>query len=366
MAVAQRAAEKPRSVVRLRDAERFSDDLGGFGLVVGPATVARCDKDDAADWCVRRYLVARSIRGELRFPTTVKAYSRSVPRFILEGPGDELLGVEVGIADSGALQYRPDEKDAEGDIVRLYPRGGMSEEPGRSLVESLSSVVSQAGRTIASVDRGVIPPCDLIVFVAAADQLRDDDETSLARMKNAPFPVQPFRQIHVLSGDTIVLDILAARARVRLAGNYDHDFQQWLRRQATLARLGDAAQLDLAHLAEELESLAGKDRRAIYSHIRNILHHLLKWEFQKARRSKSWLRSLTNARNEIDAIIEDSPSLGADALLNEALVKEYDRARRLALVDTKLSETALPSQCPFSVEQVLDKAYPAPDALKKD
>ena len=36
--------------------------------------------------------------------------------------------------------------------------------------------------------------------------------------------------------------------------------------------------------------------------------HIIKWQIQPERRSRSWLATITNARIEIAAILEDEPS----------------------------------------------------------
>jgi hypothetical protein len=51
------------------------------------------------------------------------------------------------------------------------------------------------------------------------------------------------------------------------------------------------------------------EKRALASHLRVLLLHLLKWQEQPARRGPSWRRSIRNARQEIEEIVAESPSL---------------------------------------------------------
>ncbi len=69
--------------------------------------------------------------------------------------------------------------------------------------------------------------------------------------------------------------------------NYETDFYQWTQQQAALLRQGQWSQVDAANLAEEIESMGKSDRRAIWSHLINILLHLLKWQYQPERRGNS-------------------------------------------------------------------------------
>jgi hypothetical protein len=50
------------------------------------------------------------------------------------------------------------------------------------------------------------------------------------------------------------------------------------------------------HLAEEIESLGGEQEHAVESRFANLLVHLLKWRYQRERRSKSWRQSILVAR----------------------------------------------------------------------
>src|SRR5215831_11171986 len=92
---------------------------------------------------------------------------------------------------------------------------------------------------------------------------------------------------------------------------YDQDFYAWTQEQAALLREGAVHELDLGNLAEEIESLGKSDRRALGSHLRNLVMHLHKWQYQPDGRftGHSWESSIINARDEIAMILEDSHSL---------------------------------------------------------
>ncbi len=136
---------------------------------------------------------------------------------------------------------------------------------------------------------------------------------------------------------------------------YDADFYLWTRQQAALLRQGRLQAVDATHLAEEIESMGKSDRRALGSHLRSILLHLLKWRHQPDRRGASWESSIRNGRDEVEEILADSPSLNAQ--LVDFLETEYRRARRIATSETGLPMNTFSDQCPFTVEQVLDAEY---------
>jgi Domain of unknown function DUF29 len=136
---------------------------------------------------------------------------------------------------------------------------------------------------------------------------------------------------------------------------YDTDFYQWTQTQAAALRAKDVAALDLEHLAEEIESLGKRDRRAVESYLEVILLHLLKWAYQSERRGWSWEKSLLQARNRLAKLLRDNPSLAnqVPGFLDVA----YPHARRLAALETSLPLTTFPATCPWASEQVLDEDF---------
>ena len=70
--------------------------------------------------------------------------------------------------------------------------------------------------------------------------------------------------------------------------SYDEDFTAWAFEQAELLRRGQLADADLPHLAEEIESLGNEQIHALESFYTLLIFHLLKWQFQPDRRSRSW------------------------------------------------------------------------------
>ena len=136
---------------------------------------------------------------------------------------------------------------------------------------------------------------------------------------------------------------------------YDSDFYLWSANQAALIREGKFDQLDIENVAEEIESLGRSDRKSMMSQLQRLLSHLLKWQFQPSRRSKSWRLSIYSAREEIGVLVEDSPSLNES--LSSGLAKAYLAARKRAALETGLPSEDLPSECPYSLGQILNEDF---------
>ncbi len=140
-----------------------------------------------------------------------------------------------------------------------------------------------------------------------------------------------------------------------MTGLYDADFHAWTQQQAELLRDGQLQALDLDHLAEEIESMGASERRELGSRLNVLLTHLLKYRFQPDQRSSGWVGTINEQRNQLERLLEQSPSLRR--LLPEALTAEYRRARRDAARETGLARDSFPEACPFGLEQALDPDY---------
>lgn len=133
---------------------------------------------------------------------------------------------------------------------------------------------------------------------------------------------------------------------------YEADFNLWLEKQAVALRQGKFEDLDIDNLVEEIESLSRSDKRALRSHLRVLLLHLLKWKYQSDHLSRSWQASIYNSRQEIQELLVDSPSL--KPYITEVLATCYQNARVNAVAETGLALATFPKQCPFSLEEVLN------------
>jgi len=136
---------------------------------------------------------------------------------------------------------------------------------------------------------------------------------------------------------------------------YDEDLYAWALANARHLRNGALDKVDATNIAEELEDMGKSERRALGSHIRVLLTHLLKWAYQPGLRSPSWRLSIRNARDQIGRILEASPSLRRE--LPEVVEREYPRARAYAADETGLPLEGLPEGAPFGMEQMLDEAF---------
>ena len=114
---------------------------------------------------------------------------------------------------------------------------------------------------------------------------------------------------------------------------YERDFYAWTRVQVReLRRLKSLrlnAALDLDHLALEIRDLGGEQLFAIQRHTERLTEHLLKLKYSRHEQPRrQWLRTVNNARNEIERRLTTS----LRRRLLTSLPKLYGHARRDAVL----------------------------------
>src|SRR6266446_5324856 len=87
-------------------------------------------------------------------------------------------------------------------------------------------------------------------------------------------------------------DVGLAPADTPAAAEYERDFYSWLMEQARHVRAGRWDALDRDNLAEEIESLGREQFNKLESALRVLLLHILKWDHQRDKRTRSWALSV--------------------------------------------------------------------------
>lgn len=140
-----------------------------------------------------------------------------------------------------------------------------------------------------------------------------------------------------------------------MATPYQSDFYQWTQDQSRLILSHSWDKVDWQNIAEEIESLGRKEKQELVNRLEILLGHLLKWQYQPQRRGNSWLATIREQRRKIDRLLQANPSL--KPYISEALDLAYEDGVDLAVRETDLPPETFPSNCTFSMEQVLDPAF---------
>jgi hypothetical protein len=150
---------------------------------------------------------------------------------------------------------------------------------------------------------------------------------------------------------------------MEVIADYNKDFYAWLMKNADLLRQHKFNEVDIEHVAEELEAMGKSEKRELTSRLTVLLAHLLKWKFQPALRSRSWKNTILTQRIDITELLEDSPSLHYE--LGERIVIAYEKARLSAEDETGIDKNNFPDNCPFTFEQLLKKDFLPEDENNK-
>ncbi len=147
---------------------------------------------------------------------------------------------------------------------------------------------------------------------------------------------------------------------------YERDFHKWLNEQARMLRDGNLTALDTENLAEEIEDMGRSEKRAMLSQLARLMAHLLKWSAQKERRRRnkrsenSWRGSIAGARNQLNRLLKESPSL--KRYLASILGEAYVLATKWAMEESGLPEMAFPGRCPWTIQQMMREDFYPDDA----
>ncbi|MGA3311250.1 MAG: DUF29 domain-containing protein [Xanthobacteraceae bacterium] len=152
----------------------------------------------------------------------------------------------------------------------------------------------------------------------------------------------------------------SAPADARDGARYDRDLYSWAVEQAALLRAGRLAEVDALSLAEEIDDVGSKQYDKLQSALRLILLHLLQWDHQPERRSRSWQLSIAVQRRHVLRVLRKNP--GLKTVVDEAVTEAYEIARLEAAAQTLLEEDIFPVECPYSWNEIMDRAIHWPPA----
>ena len=137
---------------------------------------------------------------------------------------------------------------------------------------------------------------------------------------------------------------------------YDRDQHLWLEEAIAKLRVKDFQSLDLVHLIEELEIVAGRDRAEIENRLGVLLAHLLKRLYVQSEYDyRGWEVTIREQRRHLKIALQQSPSL------KRFFVEAFDRAWQDALIEVRedYPQVSFPDQWQFSqdVEILLTQRF---------
>ena len=148
---------------------------------------------------------------------------------------------------------------------------------------------------------------------------------------------------------------MSAKPEILPNSLYEQDYAAWATETGRLIREGRFAETDIENVAEEIEAMAGRDRRELLNRMTVLIQHLLKWTSQPEKRSRSWQSTIVTQRIRIRRLLHQSPSLRA--AVSGSLADVYADAVVAARAETGLPADTFPARCPFSAAEILDLEF---------
>lgn len=134
---------------------------------------------------------------------------------------------------------------------------------------------------------------------------------------------------------------------------YHTEYDQWLAQTILLLKNRQLDSIDYEHLIVELEALGRSEKSAVKNLLLQIIVHLLLYEFWKTERDRNinhWAGEIVTFRVQL----EDKLTTNLRNLLAQELENIYSNAVLIAFKKTRLT---IPQNCPYSLEQLLDKDW---------
>jgi hypothetical protein len=145
------------------------------------------------------------------------------------------------------------------------------------------------------------------------------------------------------------------RKAARASPRYDEDVYAWAQEQARLLRAGQLTEVDAENVAEEILDVGRNEYDKLESALRILLMHMLKWDHQLDRRSRSWAATIAIQRRHARRQLEENPSL--KNRLEEAIANAFADARLAAAGETGISIKAFPATCPYGWDAIETRPF---------
>ncbi|WP_434685214.1 DUF29 domain-containing protein [Pseudanabaena minima] len=113
---------------------------------------------------------------------------------------------------------------------------------------------------------------------------------------------------------------------------FDRDLNLWLEEAIAKLKAGDFQSLDVKNLIEELEGLAGRDRRELKRRLTTLIEHILKRCYVNSPKFYgAWEIEIIQQQNELATLLEQSPSLQSHFL--QVFDFAFDTALKIARLE---------------------------------
>lgn len=137
---------------------------------------------------------------------------------------------------------------------------------------------------------------------------------------------------------------------------YNRDLNLWFLETIALLKERDFENIDLDNLIEELEGLAGRDRRELESRLGVLLSHLLKRLYVTSSNDyRGWQSTIREQQRQLKLLLKQSPSL------RNYFIEVFSEAWNDALLEVRQDypQVQFPDEWQYNrdVESILSKEF---------
>ena len=138
---------------------------------------------------------------------------------------------------------------------------------------------------------------------------------------------------------------------------YEDDVYTWVTEQVELLRARRLDEIDAENIAEELSDVGAEQYRRLESALEVLLMHMLKWDHQPQRRSRSWRLTIREQRQRVEKQLKKNP--GLKSRLSEAIEDGFALGRTRAAREMDIEPESLPSTCPYGWDAIMELEFEA-------
>jgi Domain of unknown function DUF29 len=143
---------------------------------------------------------------------------------------------------------------------------------------------------------------------------------------------------------------------------YERDYYTWTQEQARALRERRLEEVDWTNVAEEIEDLGKREKRALRSQLVRLLGHLIKFAYARevmwTNNSRGWELSIRGARREALMYLDENPGLRPHT--PQIFGSAYGSARLEVMKALRFPDSAIPEAPPWTLDEIIDDAFLPP------
>ena len=148
-------------------------------------------------------------------------------------------------------------------------------------------------------------------------------------------------------------------AQLPPADLYERDYYTWIQEQVRALRERRVEEVDWSNVAEEIEDLGKREKRALRSQLVRLLGHLIKFAYARevmwVNNARGWELSIRGARSEALMYLDENPGLRPH--VPEIFRSAYRSARLEVMKALRLPDSAIPEAPPWPLDEIIEDGF---------